>query len=176
MKCSPKSDEFLHLFTAAQPRVYAYIRTLLPASREDADEVLQETSVVLWEKFEEFEPGTNFVAWACRIAYFKALKFHQQKSRSSFVFRHELTDIVSRESLSRIEADDVRWQALEKCQEKLKSKDRELLSLRYRQDGTTKATAEATGRSVESVRHSLLRIRLALLECVGRTLAAGMRT
>jgi len=172
MECSKKTDEFLRLFAAAQPRVYGYIRTLLPTSREDADEVLQETSVVLWEKFEEFKPGTNFVAWACRIAYYKTLKFRQQQSRLPLALSHELADLVSQESLSWLEAEDSRWRALEKCLEKLKSKDRELLNLRYRQDGTAKMAAEAIGRSVESVRHSLIRIRLALLECVRRTLAA----
>jgi len=172
MECSAKTDEFLRLFSAAQPRVYSYIRTLLPASRQDADEVLQETSVFLWEKFEEFKPGTNFVAWACRIAYYKTLTFRQQQSRSPLALSHELSDLVSQETLSLIDAEDSRWQVLEKCMEKLKSKDRELLSLRYGQDGSAKTTAEATGRGVESVRHSLTRIRLALLDCTGRTLAA----
>jgi len=171
MECSKATDEFLRLFSAAQPRVYAYIRTLLPASREDANEVLQETSVVLWEKFEEFEPGTNFVAWACRIAYYKTLKFRQQQSKSPVTLSHELSELVSQESLSWVGAEDWRWQALETCMEKLKPRDRELLSLRYRQDGTAKAAAEAMDRGVESVRHSLIRIRLALLECIGRTLA-----
>lgn len=175
VESSKKTDEFLHLFAAAQPRVYAYIRTLLPTGREDAEEVLQETSVVLWEKFEEFKPGTNFVAWACRIAYYKALQFRQKQSRFPLVLSHELTDLVSQESISRVDADDSRSQALEKCLKKLKLKDRELLSLRYRQDGTAKAAAEAIGRGVESVRHSLIRIRLALLECVRRTLAAEVR-
>jgi len=172
MESSKKTDEFLRLFAAAQPGVYGYIRTLLPTNREDADEVLQETSVVLWEKFEEFEPDTNFVAWACRIAYYK---FHHQQSKLPLAFSRELNDLVSQESLSRIDAEDSRWQTLEECLEKLKLKDRELLSLRYRQDGTAKAAAEAIGRSVESVRNSLIRIRLALLQCVRRTLAAEDR-
>jgi len=175
MECSKTTDDFLRMFSAAQPRVYAYIRTLLPASREDAEEVLQETSIVLWEKFEEFEPGTNFVAWACRIAYYKTLKFRQQQSRSHLMISHELADLVSQESISRTNTDDPRWQALEKCIAKLKTTDRKLLGLRYRQNGTAKATAEAFGRSVESVRHSLLRIRLALLACVQRTQVSEVR-
>jgi len=138
MECSKTTDEFLRLFIVAQPRVYAYIRTLLPASREDAEEV-------------------------------------QQKTRSHLMISHELADLVSQESISRTNTDDLRWQALEKCMAKLKSTDRELLGLRYRQDGSAKATAEAFGRSVESVRHSLLRIRLALLACVQRTRVSEVR-
>ena len=66
--------EFVRLYTASSRRIYTYILTLLP-NRTDAEDVFQDVSVLLWEKFPEFTPGTQFSAWACRIAYFKALSF-----------------------------------------------------------------------------------------------------
>ena len=50
-----KSTVFLPLFLKNERRLYAYILTLLPR-RADADDVLQETSLVLWDKFDETEP------------------------------------------------------------------------------------------------------------------------
>ena len=67
------SGEFIRLFLQNERRIYAFIVSLLP-DLTDAEDVLQETSVVLWEKFDQFQPGTNFVSWACKIAHFKVLK------------------------------------------------------------------------------------------------------
>lgn len=56
------------LMTRHQRQIFSYIYTLVPR-RHDAEDLLQETSVVICEKFEEFRPGTDFVAWACQIAW-----------------------------------------------------------------------------------------------------------
>lgn len=55
------SAEFVRLLTGNQRKLYAFILSLLrrPA---DADDVLQETNMVMWRKCAEFEPGTNFDA------------------------------------------------------------------------------------------------------------------
>ena len=66
------SNEFVSLLTASQRRLYAFICTLV-IDRTDADEVLQETNLALWEQAERFEAGTDFVAWACRVAHYKVL-------------------------------------------------------------------------------------------------------
>src|SRR5262249_54956902 len=50
-----KSKVFLPLFLQNQRRLYAYILTLLP-NRADADDVLQEASLVMWDKFDERAP------------------------------------------------------------------------------------------------------------------------
>ena len=53
-------------------RLYAYILQMLP-NRADADDVLQRANLVMWTKREELVEGSNFVAWAARIAYFEVL-------------------------------------------------------------------------------------------------------
>ncbi len=65
---------------ACQDRVYTYTRTLLP-NAENARDVLQETNIVLWRKRNEFKPGTDFVAWACKVAYYQALSFLRDAGR-----------------------------------------------------------------------------------------------
>ena len=57
-----RGAEFLRLFLQHQRRVYALILALLP-NGPDADDILQETSAVLWQKFGEFERPV-LIAWA----------------------------------------------------------------------------------------------------------------
>jgi hypothetical protein len=51
--------------------VYGFMLSLVP-NWADADEILQETNIRLWDEFEKFVPRTNFAAWAVRIARFSA--------------------------------------------------------------------------------------------------------
>jgi RNA polymerase sigma-70 factor (ECF subfamily) len=66
-------------------RVHAYIRTLVP-DRNDAEDGFQVTSVVMWDRFGEFDADADFAAWGCRIAYFKIRELYRKKSRSRLVF------------------------------------------------------------------------------------------
>jgi RNA polymerase sigma-70 factor (ECF subfamily) len=67
---SDRSSELVQLMMKYQRRLFAYIHTLVP-SRSDAEDILQEASLTICEKFSEFESGTNFYSWACQIAYWK---------------------------------------------------------------------------------------------------------
>ena len=62
-------------------RLYAYVLTLLP-NRADADDVLQETSLVMWDKFDPADPPADFLAWARRVAYHKVLDFYKKSRRA----------------------------------------------------------------------------------------------
>jgi RNA polymerase sigma-70 factor (ECF subfamily) len=65
-------SEFVLLITSHQAAIYAYVLTLLP-DRVAAQDILQETNLVLCRKRDEFEPGTNFKAWAFSIAYWQTM-------------------------------------------------------------------------------------------------------
>src|SRR5688572_9156273 len=80
-----KGKSFLRLFLQNQRRVYAYILTLL-ANRADADDALQEASLVMWDKFDPDSPPDDFAAWGCRIAYFKVLDIRKKRQRSRVLF------------------------------------------------------------------------------------------
>jgi uncharacterized repeat protein (TIGR01451 family) len=69
----------------------------VPAAGEDLNfptGALQETSVALWEMFDEFEEGTNFLGWACRIAYFRILRYREKKKRDRLHFDPEFLDTL----------------------------------------------------------------------------------
>ena len=89
-----KSRLFLRLFLQNQRRLYAYILTLLP-NRADADDVLQEASLVMWDKFDERSPPDDFTAWGCRIAYFKVLDLRKKRQRGRVLFSQEMLERVA---------------------------------------------------------------------------------
>jgi RNA polymerase sigma-70 factor (ECF subfamily) len=172
-----KGKLFLRLFLQNERRLYAYILTLLP-NRADADDVLQEASLVLWDKFDERDPPADFAAWGCRIAYFKVLDFYKKSQRSRVRFSQALLERVAEtaaEQAATLQLDE-RREALTACIEKLSPRDRDLLARRLAQGATTRSTAAQVGRSVEAVYKALAKIRQALFDCVTRTLAEERAT
>ena len=55
-----RSSELVQLMMKHQRKLFGYILTLVP-SRADAEDILQEASLTICEKFSSFEPGTNFI-------------------------------------------------------------------------------------------------------------------
>src|SRR5262245_11445724 len=168
---SARSRIFLRLFLQNERRLYAYILTLLP-HRADADDVLQEASLVMWDKFDERQPPDDFAAWGCRIAYFKVLDFCKKSQRSRVCFSQAMLERVAEtavEQAATLRLDE-RRDALAGCLEKLRPEDRDLLAHRFADGATTQSTAAEVGRSVEAVYKALAKIRQALFECVSRTL------
>jgi RNA polymerase sigma-70 factor (ECF subfamily) len=163
---------FLRLFLQNERRLYAYILTLLP-NRADADDVLQEASLVMWDKFDDEHPPADFTAWGCRIAYFKVLDFCKKRQRSRVVFSQAMLERVAEtavEQAATLQLDD-RREALADCIAKLSPRDRDLLARRFAEGATTQSTAAQDGRSVDAVYKALAKIRQALFDCVTRTLA-----
>src|ERR1700746_3764429 len=89
-----KGKMFLRLFLQNERRLYAYILTLLP-NRADADDVLQDASLVMWDKFDDEQPPEDFTAWGCRIAYFKVLDFYKKRQRSRVCFSQAMLERVA---------------------------------------------------------------------------------
>lgn len=56
-----RHQEFVQLFSRDSWRLYRYILSAV-LNHSDAEDILQNTSVVLWNKFDSFEPGSNFLA------------------------------------------------------------------------------------------------------------------
>ena len=163
-----RMSEFVELYTGHYPRLQYYVMALLPTANDAAD-VLQETSLVLWRKFDAFEPGTNFFAWACKIARLQAMKHRERQGKAARVLDIVLFNQIADEACNESVVHGVTMHVLEQCMEKLRAVDRNLIRRRY-QPGTTLAQLAAdVGRSANSLSKSLGRIRRSLLECIGRT-------
>lgn len=171
-----KNKLFLRLFLQDERRLYAYIFTLLP-NKADADDLLQDVSLAMWDRFDPAAPPDDFLAWARRIAYYKALDFHRKSERArarlSRVFLERIAETVA-EQAEALRLDE-RREALVACLEKLPPRDRELLVYRFAEGATTQSTSERVGRSVEAVYKALSKLRQVLFECVQRTLAREER-
>lgn len=167
-----KYEEFVRLLARHQRRLHAYTFSLLP-NPSDADDVLQETHIVLWRKFAEFNPGSDFGAWACKVAYWEVMAYRKRCERSRLIFDDDVLESIAI-AVDKYGAEiDSRRDALNKCLHKLKDRDRDLVLRRYRYGASTECVANEVGRSVSAVYKALNRIYDALLVCIRRQLAEG---
>ena len=164
-------EEFIKLFTRYQRRVFLFILSQVP-SPMDAEEIHQEANVIIWRKFDRFELGTNFLAWACQIANYEVLKYRERQRRDRHLFSDEFVRQVASDVIEQADELEQRRQHLAVCLSKLRSNDRELIQQRYSAGESGKSVAELIGRPINSVYQSLSRIRRTLLECVNRQIRA----
>jgi RNA polymerase sigma-70 factor (ECF subfamily) len=139
-------------------------------SAADAEEVVQQTNLVLWQKFDDYDPAMDFVKWACGIARYEVLKFREKQPRDKQLFSDRFLSVLAAKSEPSVDLFDARRHALQCCLKKLAEGDRRLVLARYQPNATTATVAESLGRSVQGTRKALRRIRGALLACVLRTL------
>lgn len=166
------NEDFVRLFTQAQRPLYLYILSQV-GNTDAAEEVLQETNLVIWSKSEQFESDTNFNAWTRQIATYEILKHRQRFKRDKLQFSDEFVKAVAEAAGKRTLTQELREAALKTCLEKLEDKDRELIEQRYQPGVSGKELASSLGRPANSVYQSLGRIRRVLLDCIERTLAAA---
>lgn len=169
MNPSDNTAEFIRLFSLHTSSIYTYIRVLIP-NRADAEDVFQETSRTLWEKFDEYRPGpdSDFRAWALRIAQLKSLGYRRRESRKRKLFSDEAYTALDQAAWMTIESIDSRLEPLGDCYHKLPEDDRHLLDTRYRVGLNVEVIAQEMGRSVHSIYRALRRIHGALFVCIHR--------
>lgn len=167
---SGKQDErsqqrFLRLFLSSEPDLRRYVAVLVP-SLEDADEVIQQTAAVLWEKFDQYDPALPFTPWACRFALNTSKQWLARQRRWRAILREDFAvELIRRREVIESQIDD-RLRHLENCVGKLAVAQRSLIDGYYsRRVGATRLAKES-GRSVEAVYKALQRIRHVLEACV----------
>jgi len=122
-----QSAEFVSLMTEHQSDLWAFILAQLPGSPDVAD-ILQKTNLTLWTKQDQFELGTNFKAWAFSTARFEVLTHLKKAKRGGWLtFRDDLSEIIASESEDAFDEQSQRLQQLDKCIQKLKPDDQDLL-------------------------------------------------
>lgn len=169
MSTEKHDEHFVRHLTGCQPGVYAYILTLLPDANQAAD-VLQETNVELWRNADRFTPGTNFMAWACKVAYFQVLAHRKRHIRDPLHFDESLLNDLAQRLDNRASAVDERLVAVRHCLAKLPERQRHLLHQRYAGSDTIEAIAQRSGRPVKTLYQMLYRARCSLLGCIRATL------
>jgi RNA polymerase sigma-70 factor, ECF subfamily len=156
---------FVELLTTHQRKLYGYIYTLVH-NASDSDDLLQQTNLVLWQKHQEYEVGTNFMAWSCRIAFFNVQNFLKTKGRSRVCFNEEVLAKLAVLQVDRSDIQTIHSLALTHCIGNLSSTSQQLLKLCYDGNRSILDAAKQLGRPVGSLYTTLSRIRFKLWECI----------
>ncbi|BDS07593.1 DNA-directed RNA polymerase sigma-70 factor [Oceaniferula spumae] len=161
--------EYLQLVTRHQAAIYGYIRSIAPGI--DTEDVLQETNIILWDKADQFEPSTNFKAFAFRIAHLKTLECLRQKKREHWLqFDTDLLEAVARFQTNDLDQGPGRQHALRHCLAQLPDDDRELIHARYTKQQTVRSMAKNMNRTEGSLQQLFFRLRNSLKTCIEREL------
>lgn len=163
-----RSTEFLTLLTQHERALGLYVYGLV-SSGVDADDVLQQTKMVMWRSFGQFELGTNFLAWARKVAFHQILTYRRQRKREHLPLSEETLEAIGHE-VAKLADDggDLRREVLRECVRRLPDEQRQLVLLRYFEDMEVERVADQIGSTPGAVYRALSRVRHALLECVER--------
>lgn len=63
---SPTPAEFMSRFDQAAPRLMVIAWAII-GDRHWAEDIVQESAIVAWQKYEEFDPESDFAAWTSQI-------------------------------------------------------------------------------------------------------------
>ncbi|HTN73977.1 MAG TPA: sigma-70 family RNA polymerase sigma factor [Pirellulaceae bacterium] len=162
---SDRYETFVRLFAQHHRQLYAYILAF-EHDRAAADEVFQETSLILWREFAQFRTGAPFLPWATAISFNQLRKFWRQRKRDRRMLSDPLLDQLALDAEALAEELDDRRLALADCLRKLPPRDRQLIDLYYGGKSTAGTVAEQMGRSVHTVYKSLQRVRGQLMDCI----------
>jgi RNA polymerase sigma-70 factor, ECF subfamily len=171
---STRTEEFVELSSSHQRQLLGYIFTLV-RNMDDAEDVLQQTNLILWRRFDDYQSGTDFMRWACYVAHLQALAFLRRKRRAPQSLDEHLLQQLAARRLDRARLYEHYHIALQLCMERLAEADRELLGHFYGGIMSAKELAAKLNRSADSIYHSLQRIRRVLFDCVTQVVAQEER-
>lgn len=156
----------------------ALLRSYLLASTggpHAAEDLLQETAGVLWEKSGQYDPSRPFRPWALGIARLEVLKWRQRKARRREVLSEQALDVLAETAADLGGELDRRQAFLRDCLEAIQGAGREVLDMKYARGLAIRQIAAHLEKSVEAVEMTLVRLRRALRDCIERKLAQAAR-
>jgi len=170
---SERHETFVRMFSKYESNVRAYVASLLP-NWEGVDDVMQEASLVIWRKFDQFNldgPESSFVAWAFTIARYEVLRYRRKHATERLVFSDDVYELLAAEAEEIAAVQTHRLQALQQCLTRLGEPQRQLIQIVYSEGISIKSAARRVGRSPTGLYKALARIREALRRCVRFRLA-----
>lgn len=166
-------EDFVRLFSRHEGNVRAFVTSLLP-NWEGVDEVMQEASLVMWRKFDQFvpnHPGSKFIDWAFTIARYEVLKYRRKRATDRLVFSEDVYELLAAQAEEVVIDHPRREKALQGCLAKLESAQRELIQVAYADGISIKDAATRVGRTPTGLYKALARIRQTLHRCIELSLS-----
>ena len=158
-------QRFLSLFLRSEREIFRYVAALVP-NLADAEDIVQQTAIALWDKFEAYDPNQPFTPWACRFALNKVRQWVERRQRWQALLEGGLAEeLAQRREELRPEL-EIRLRHLEGCLEKLPKDPRSLVEGHYYRRDPIEKLAEASNRSVAATYKALQRVRQTLQGCM----------
>jgi len=164
------SFEFSQKLVRLQRALYAYILCLLP-NRTEAEDVLQETNLILCRKSAEYDESGNFQAWAFQIARYQVMAHMTKARRSKICFSNEMIESLADDATDQTQL-KLSQKALQICYDELPAHMKDMAKLRFKEEASLKEICQKMSRPIGSVSATLHRIRKHLLHCVRQKLPA----
>lgn len=151
-------------------KLFRFILSCVP-NYADAEDILQEIAAVLWSKFDEFDPESNFYAWAKQTAKYKISYYYRQK-KDVWKFDEDVLENILTVNDALEKNSDKRMTALQGCLGRLDSRDINLIKVRYQEGVSVRQIAEKTDISVSMLYKRLACVYAILRDCILKTLMA----
>ena len=162
---SAEEQRFLSLFLRSEKEIFRYVAALVP-NITDAEDIVQQTAVALWQKFDAYDPTKPFTPWACRFALNKARQWVERRQRWHALLANGLADEVMHRRQELQPEIDARLNHLESCLAQLPSDQRLLVVGYYYRRQPIEQLADESGRTPGATYKALQRIRQSLQLCI----------
>jgi RNA polymerase sigma-70 factor (ECF subfamily) len=166
-----KVQLFSRLLVANQRRLYGFILTLVH-DRAAAEDILQDVSSLLWQKFDKFEPGTDFAAWGMAVSRLTILNWRRKQKKVPLPLDDQQFALLADEAVAVSCQHEARQAALHECLQNVDASGRELLASRFEMSRSVTSIADQLGRSRVAIYKRLNRIQSLLLDCINEKLQA----
>ncbi len=164
----PEYKLYIRLLSANQRRIYGFIYAMVP-NHSVAEDIMQETTLLMWEHFSKFQEGTNFSAWGISIARNMIRQYFRKKGRKGLVFDSQaLENLIGQSDI--FESEDDKIDALRHCFKKLRGNEKKLLEMRYIQGDSVRKIAENVNRTTSHLYRVIAKIHNLLLKCIKKQL------
>lgn len=160
-----QQQRFLSLFLRSEKEIFRYVAALVP-NLADAEDIVQQTAISLWEKFDAYDPAQPFTPWACRFALNKTRQWIERRQRWQALLQAGVAEAVAQRREELRPELELRLRHLEGCLAKLPEEQRTLVEGYYYHRRQIEKLAEDSGRTVAATYKALQRIRQSLQLCI----------
>jgi RNA polymerase sigma-70 factor (ECF subfamily) len=158
-------DKFEGLLARHEADIRAFVGAIV-RDHHAREDVFQEVALTLWRKFDTYDSGRSFGAWARGIAAHKVLRHQEKNSRFPVCFSPATIQAVL-DAFDRTEHQaSPRGEALQECVKLLPPHARRILTLHYHDGLKPPEIASQTGQTIGALYQSLSRIRAKLADCI----------